>query len=45
MDEHFLKSVGVVVLGVLVAGYVMATFAQSISLIGTAEAGFTGAGG
>jgi hypothetical protein len=40
--EHLAKSVGIVVLGVIVAGFVLHQLAPSVSLIATAQAGFTG---
>ncbi len=40
--EALAKEVGIIVLGVLVAGIIMNQFGASVSLIGSAESGFNG---
>ena len=42
MHEEQLKAVAIVVVGVLVAGFILHTFAGSISLLQSAQGGYTG---
>lgn len=40
--EAQMKAVAIVVAGVLVAGFIMHTFAATVSLLGSAQGGYTG---
>lgn len=42
--EGLLRATVPVVLGVLIAGYIMSALGSSVSLIGSAQAGYTGQG-